>query len=467
MKPHTIRLLCVSALLSVECRTAVGQESLMDVYERAVQNDPVIRAAEARYRANEQVRPQARAQLLPGLQFQSSVSGRFSEQPNPEVDPIEGGNVGEELGFGGFENESESTGWNLSVNQTVFDWGQVLTLKQADKRVAQAETEYEAAKQDLLMRVAEAYFNVLAAEDSLAAQVVAREAIERQLYEAQRRFEVGLTAITDVQDTQAGFDSAIAAEIGSQRRLATEQERLRKIIGEHVTDIASPDEIPLVAPDPADPEEWVRVALEQNLALISARLAADIARDDISIARSSRLPTLSFSSGYNWNENEGERRTQLLDGSPDLVRGSLSEQQGYNWSFNLRVPLYTGGLNRSRIQQSVYTHRAQLQEVESVARETELATRDAYLGVQSSILQVQALERAVESAEAALRATEAGYEADTRTSVDVQTSLGQLRRAQTDYAGARYEYILNILNLKKAAGTLTVADAEQVDGWLE
>ncbi len=464
MKPHTLRLLCASGLLSLLCHPVAAQESLMDIYQRALQNDPSIREAEARFLANSEVRPQARSQLLPGLSFGLSTQGSFTEDPNPPTNPITGEN---EPGFGGTERDSDSRGWQISVNQTVFDWTQILSLKQADKRVAQAETDYEAQRQQLLVRVSEAYFNVLAAEDSLAAQRVTREAFERQLEQARRRFEVGLIAITDVQETQAGFDLAVAAEIEGERVLATEQERLREIIGDYVTNLAGPtDELPLVTPDPADADQWVQVALRQNLALIAARIAADIASDDISIQRASRLPTLSFQSGYRTNRNEGTQITERF-GQPDLRRSSLSESEGYNWSLNLNVPIFTGGLNSSRIQQSVYSHRAQVQAAERVARETERMTRDSYLGVVASISRVRALQQAVESAQTALRATEAGYEVGTRTSVEVQTSLEQLRRAQTDYARARYDYILNTLRLKQAAGTLTVADVEQVDGWLE
>ncbi|HEX6993238.1 MAG TPA: TolC family outer membrane protein [Gammaproteobacteria bacterium] len=463
MKPNTIRLLCASGLLTLLAHSAAAQEGLMDIYQRALQNDPAIREAEARFLASSEARPQARAQLLPSLSFGMSTSGSFSEDPNPPTNPITGEN---EPGYGGTEADSDSTGWQINVNQTVFDWSQILSLKQADKRVAQAQADYEAQRQQLLIRVAEAYFAVLSAEDSLEAQQVARQAFERQLEQAQRRFEVGLIAITDVQETQAGFDSAVAQEIEAQRVLATEQERLREIIGEYVTELASPDEeIPLVSPDPRNPDEWVQVALRQNLALISARLAADIAQDDISIQRASRLPTLSFSSGYRSNRTEREQITERLIG--DLRRRSLSESEGYNWQLQLQVPLFTGGLNSSRIQQSVYLHRAQVQAAERVARETERATRDAFLGVESSISRVRALRQAVESAQTALRATEAGYEVGTRTSVEVQQSLEQLTRAQTDYARARYEYILNTLRLKQAAGTLTVEDIEQIDGWLE
>src|SRR5690606_30802248 len=274
----------------------------------------------------------------------------------------------------------------------------------------------------------------------------------------QRRFEVGLIARTDVEETQAAFDRSVAAEIEAQRVLATQQERLREIIGEYVVDLASPGEdLPLVSPDPENPDEWVQAALKQNLALISARLQADIAQDDIRLARADRLPRLTLQSGYSSDDFSGETR---IEGVPE-PRPITRDTEGYNWSVNLTIPLFTGGMTSSRVQQSVYNHRASVQVTERVAREVERATRDAYLGVVSSISQVRALRQAVESAQTALEATEAGYEVGTRTSVEVQTSLEALTRAQTDYAVARYNYILNRLGLMQAAGTLAVSDIEQ------
>src|SRR5690606_19641468 len=160
MKPHIFRLLCASGLLTVLCHPAAAQEGLMEIYQRALQNDPAIREAEARFLANSEVRPQARAQLLPNLSFSTSTGGSFNENPIAPQDPITGENVG---GITGYESDSDSFSWNVNINQTVFDWSQILSLKQADKRVAQAQTEYEAQRQQLLLRVAEAYFNVLRA----------------------------------------------------------------------------------------------------------------------------------------------------------------------------------------------------------------------------------------------------------------------------------------------------------------
>jgi outer membrane protein len=467
MMPRTLRLLSIAAALTLAAPIVWSQESLLDIYQRALQNDPSIREAEAIFRANIEAKPQVRSNLLPNLSFSAGRSSRFSESPSGAVVP----STGEVFGTG---NEITSTNedMSLSLSQTIFNWAQYTQLKQADKTVARAETDLEVARQDLLIRVAEAYFNVLAAEDSLASEVAARESIARQLEQAQRRFEVGLIAITDVQESQAGFDQAVAAEIQAQRALATSQEFLREIIGEYVTELAGPiDDLPLLTPDPANAEEWVRTALRQNLTLISSRINADIVLDDITIQRAGRLPTLDFSAGYSDSTTDTLAIIDALDpitGAPTRVsRPSTSSPLGYNWSFNLRVPLFTGGLNSSRIQQAVYQHRAALEGLERVARQTERQTRDAYLGVLSEISRVQALRQAVESSQTALRATEAGFEVGTRTTVDVLASQDVLRRAQTNYARSRYDYMLNVLRLQLASGGLAIEDIEQIDTWLQ
>lgn len=466
MMPNRLLIAIASMSLAVVATGVSAQESLLEIYQLALQNDPLIREAEAIYRANIEIKPQARSNLMPGLSLSSARSHRYSESLTPAIIPGLGTAVGT-----GSEATSDTDSLSLDITQTIFDWGSYAQLRQADKSVARAETDLESARQDLLIRVAEAYFTVLAAEDTLASDIAAREAIARQLEQAQRRFEVGLIAITDVQESQAGYDSAVATTIQSERTLATAQEFLREIIGEYVTELAGPiDDIPLLTPDPANAEEWVRTALRQNLALVSARISADIAQDEIVIQRSGRFPTLSFSAGYTEQTTDQFIRLFGVDdmGMPTTTDNpSLSEPEGYNWSFNLRVPIYTGGFNASRIQQSVYQHRAALETMERIARQTERQTRDAFLGVISEISRVQALERGVESSSTALRATEAGFEVGTRTTVDVLASQEVLRRAQTNYARSRYDYMLNVLRLKQAAGGLAVEDIEEVDGWLQ
>jgi outer membrane protein len=440
---------------------ASAQDSLLDVYMRALENDPAIREAEATYLANAEVKPQARAQLLPGLNLRGTLSSSHQDTRGGALSP-EGLPIGTRSIF-----DQDRDGWSVGLSQTLFDWSLYATLRQADKRVARAETDYEAAKQQLLVRVATSYFDVLAAEDNLASAVSSREAISRQLEQSQRRFEVGLIAITDVQQSQAGYDSAVADEIEAQRLLSTAHEVLREIVGEVISDLAAPtDELPLLSPEPANAEEWVRTALRQNLALNSSRLAADVAFDDIAIQRGNRLPTLSLSANYN-EDSTDRNQTVLRDPIPPLSSSTIQEPTGRSWTLDLTFPLFTGGLNRSRIQQSVYQHRAATEALERIARQTERQTRDAYLGVISEISRVRALRQAVESNRTALRATEAGFEVGTQTTVDVLQSQDNLRAAETQYSRSRYDYILNVLRLKQAAGSLSEADIQQVDGWLQ
>ena len=437
-----------------------AQTGLLEIYQQALTNDPTIRQAEAQYLATAEAKPQARSALLPNLSLSGNSNSSYSES-------------NQQVGFGnlilgtGSETRNSGDGFDLSLSQTLLDFSSIRTLKQADKTIAQAETNLFAARQDLLIRVSDAYFNVLAAEDTLAAQNAARESIARQLEQAERRFEVGLIAITDVQEAQAGYDQATAAEIAAERALASAQEFLREIINDYVIDLRSPgDNLSLVSPDPTDVEQWVQISQRQNLALAASRIGADIAQDDIEILRAAKLPTLSLSGSVGTSSSNNRFTTINVDGTRDLTP-RFGDTDSINWSLNLRMPIFTGGLNRSRVQQSVYRHRAAMESLEQVARQTERQTRDAYLGVISEISRVQALRQAVESSETALRATEAGFEVGTRTTVDVLNSQNNLRQQQTTYARSRYDYILNVLRLKQAAGNLTEEDLAEVNSWLD
>ena len=474
----TIKQLCALLTFALgSLGTGVTRaEDLMEIYQRALQSDPLIRQAEAVYLATREAKPQARSNVLPFLSLSAGAGTSHTEDPNRPYN-FSTGVVDPDIAS--IESDRDSSNLSLNLSQTVFDWGQFLQLKQADKVVARAEAEYEVAQQDLLVRVATTYFLVLAAEDTLASEQAAREAIGRQLEQAQRRFEVGLIAITDVQETQAGYDTAVADEIAAERALATAQEFLREIIGEYVTDLAGPvEDLPLLSPTPANPDQWVETALQQNLSLIASRMGRDIAEDDIKIQRAVRLPTLALSAGRSDQTSELLQANTYAPLVPPCAPGQVfgcavpatttpDEAEGYNWQLSFSMPIFTGGANRSRIQQSVYRHRAAMESLERVARATEREARDAYLGVLSEIQRVQALRQAVESAQTALRATQAGFEVGTRTSVDVLNVQTNLRRAETTYARSRYDYIVNTLRLKQASGSLAVEDVREVDGWLE
>ncbi|MGH8496356.1 MAG: TolC family outer membrane protein [Gammaproteobacteria bacterium] len=438
---------------------AVPAADLGDAYERAVQSDPLLREAEANRLAALEAKPQARALLLPQLNFQASRTETEIEGAGSFFQP--GGETGFVIPFNQQE-DSTDTVFNLQLQQTLFRWDQWVALRQADSTVAQAEANYLAAQQDVITRVAQRYFDVLAARDTLESEEVAKQAIARQLEQAEKRFEVGLIAITDVQEAQAAYDQAVAAEIAASRNLATARELLREITGEYFADLAAPgDEMPLEPPVPASEEEWVAIAMDQNLNLISSRLGADIAREQIKLQRAQHYPTLDLVASRNEFDSEADL---IVDGQAGPSEDDFTTD---TIALQLNFPIFSGGLTTSRVREAVYLHRAAKEQLERVARETERLARDSYLGVLTGISRVEALGQAVESSRTALEATEAGFEVGTRTTVDVLDARRNLLAAQTNYARSRYDYVLNMLQLKRAAGTLTAEDISQVNGWLE
>jgi len=261
-----------------------------------------------------------------------------------------------------------------------------------------------------------------------------------------------LIAVTDVQEARAAHDSGAAAVIASKRQLASAQELLREITGDAFDELARPIEpFVLTNPDPSSEDRWVEMALQQNLSLVSSRLAADIARENVSAARGGHFPSVDLVASRYKSTSGGDYINE--NGTP---YGSTSLDQYQNVvGIQISIPIYTGGMVSSQVRQAVYLHRAAKERVERVARQTEHDARDAYLGVLSEISHVQALHRAVESNATALNATESGYEAGTRTAVDVLESRRLWIQAQTDYSRSRYDYMVNVIKLQQAAGILS------------
>lgn len=455
---HMIRkqVLAVCALLVAG---PVCGADLLGVYRRALDADPLIREAEANRRATRESRPQALAALLPQLSASASKSEDESDTLTQRPQEV-GGQV---ILFGSTGRaKPETERWSVDLRQSVFSWADWMTLKRSNRQVAQAEADFSAAQQNLILRVSERYFDVLAAQDSVEAQRAALEAISRQLEQAEKRFEVGLIAITDVQEAKAARDSGTAALIAAKRQLATAEELLREYTDEKYPRLATPaDSMPLKTPEPTGEEQWVDASMRQNVNLVSTRLAADIARDDVRVAFGGHLPTVDL---------VASRSSTDLSSVIEFASGNsgkfINESDDDSIALQVSVPLFSGGLTRSRVRQSQYRWIAARERLERVSRETERLARDAFLGVNSEIARVQALRQALESSQTALKATEAGYEVGTRTAVDVLDARRTLVQAQTNYARSRYDYILNVLRLKLAAGMLDAAALEEVNGWL-
>jgi outer membrane protein len=435
-------------------------DSLIDVYRQAILSDPGIKEAEANRNAALELKPAARGFLLPQIDADADYTDRSSEGARNTT--FGGANALNE-----FDTQTDGWRWNVQLSQTIFRWDQWIGLKKSSKQVAQAEADYQAAGQDLMIRASRAYFDVLAAQDTLESEQAAKEAIARQLEQAKKRFEVGLIAITDVQEAQAGYDQAVAAEIQAKRNLASNRESLREIVGQYPSELKGPkSEIPLVSPDPEDEEAWVETALHQNFLVLSSEIGAEIAKDDFRVAKTKHYPTIDLVASYTDTDVSGLTTNSGANLPPRTTpAGSDSTDEQIQLRFS--VPILSGGTVSAQRREAMYRHRAAQQRFEGTSRQTEREARDAYLGVTSEISRVKALRQARKSSETALRATEAGFEVGTRTTVDVLDARRQLFIADVNYSRSRYDYIINVLLLKQAAGTLSVEDLVEVNGWLD
>lgn len=461
----------IAASVCIALAATAGAKDLVGVYEDALRNDPQIRAADANRLASRESRPQALAALLPQVAgtaaYTRDHSSGFQDSIQAGNPPAPGAPPPVFVLPAMFTNEATERQWALNLRQNLFSWSNWLTLKAANSQVAQAEATYLAAEQNLISRVSQAYFNVLSAQDNLDAQQASLEAIARQLDQADKRYDVGLIAITDVQEAKAARDTARAAVIAAKRTLATTEDQLEEITGQKYDSLSKPGtEMPLSMPEPADENRWVEISLEQNATLVSSRLAADIARDNVKVAFGGHLPTIDLVAGRSYTQQSGPS-TQSVPGQggfsfPDFG----SKVNDRNISLQLTVPIFSGGLTQSKVRQSQYLWIAAKEQMVQTSRATERQARDAYLGVISGIARVQALRQALESSQTALKATEAGYEVGTRTAVDVLNARKTLVQAQTDYSGSRYDYINSIIQLRLAAGNLDRTQLVQINSWL-
>jgi len=449
--------------------STASAESLIEVYERARISDPQIREADALRLANREALPQSRSALLPQIDFNYTYQEQDQDgsssflQVNQET--LETTPVPRD-----FNEDSDTETWRLELRQSVFRWDRWVQYRRSEKVAAQAEIDYSAAQQDLMLRVSARYFNVLAAKDTLDSAEAALESTARQLEQAEKRFEVGLIAITDVQEAQAAYDNTVAAVIAAKRDLATAAEFLREITGESYAELQQPgDDLPLAIPLPADEDAWVDRSLEQNLTLLSSRVNLDIASDDIKIQRTGYYPTIDLvASTGNFDQTTDGDSTTVFPGAGSITSPTDSDADVDTdpIQLQLNVPLFQGGRVRSNVREAVYRQRAAKERLERVMRETERESRDAYLSLMAEISRVKALRRAVESSQTALEATEAGFEVGTRTTVDVLDARRRLFESETNYARSKYDYIVNIIRLKQAAGILSPRDLMEVDGWL-
>ncbi len=332
-------------------------------------------------------------------------------------------------------------------------------LDQGDAIAAKAVADLESAKQDTIVRVATAYFNVLTAIDTLETASAEKKAISKQLEQSKERFNVGLSAITDVKEQQASYDISVADEIIAINDLSNKREALRVIINVYPDklEIARPD-IPLVVPEPMDINAWQEKSLQGNFSLLATKYSVDAAQSAYDGSKGGHYPTLGLNASYGVINSDDRN----FSGIPIPA----NENTDAKVIISLDIPIYSGGFTSSTVRQklSQLDQAKALQEQEK--RKTIALARSAYLSLEADIAQVKARKQAVISTQTSLDATIAGYDAGTRTSVDVLLSQRLLYSSQRDYSVARHTYITDILELKRVAGTLTISDIDEINKWL-
>jgi outer membrane protein len=349
----------------------------------------------------------------------------------------------------------------VNLSQVLYDHRVWKRLNIAEKQALRAGVDYEAQKQSLIVRVAEAYFNVLAAQDGVEFSQAEMKAIEQELEQTKQRFEVGLIAVTDLHEAQARYDQALADNIQTQNTLDNRVEELREITNEYYSELSPVvDSFELRSPEPKSAQEWMDKAKATNLTLQARMIDKEVAQETIKLNFADHYPTLNLNARYNDSEND----VDVTQGGQTAARTQFNVQESIGISFNL--PIYSGGAMQSRVREAQHLFQQAVHNMESAHRSAIRQTRSAYLGILASISSVKALSQSTVSSKAALEATQAGFEVGTRTIVDVLNSTRTLYNAQRNLARARYDYILNTLRLKQAAGTLTESDVKQVTALL-
>lgn len=435
------RLLIVLALWLQAGAVLAGD--LLEAYQASLRNDPRVAADRAAYAAAIEAKPLARSLLLPQIS-----AGAERGRNRDEI--LASNNQFTQLGVARYD----STAYRVSLSQALFDWTAFAQLRQADASLFSAEVTLAAATQEQIIRVVTRYFDVLAAEDSLRTAQAEKSAIASQLERARKRFEVGLSPILDVQETQARFDTSVAQEIESRRLLRSAREALRALTGRFPESLAGlQDRLPLNPPEPQDAENWVSSAERNNLQIQNARALADIARSEVQMQMGGHYPTVSLVGSYDYFDR--------LD-SPFGGR----EQESSALGLQLAIPIFSGGGVQAGVRRATHTLEQRQAELELARREVERQTRDAYEGVVVGISRVEALEQALKSNRTALQTIEAGYRVGARTVIDTLDAQGALFRAERDHARARYDYLLDTLRLKQSSGQLSVQDLGLVDSLL-
>lgn len=411
---------------------------LLEAYQLGLGSDPLLLQAEAKRNATLKNKPIGLSRLLPSV----SLYGDFRQYHTiTGKSPI--------TAQANTDNKYWFAYYNLRLTQPLFHYDSWVQFWQADHQISQVQAELEAEYQNLAVRVAKAYFEVLFAEENVEFTQVELRSLELQMIQVKERLAVGFATVVDQDEVQARYDKVTADLILADQQLNDAREALREIIGNvDIALVRVPDELPLLKPEPADVEVWRKTAQQSNLKIIAATSQAEVAKENIDLNFAGHLPTLDL---------------VAVKGQYDNNRPNGVAYDEANIGVALNLPIYSGGGVNARTEQARDAYEQALHEVDRQRRAAERQVKDAFRGVLAAMGRVEALKTALKSGQSAMDASQMGYQVGTRTVVDVLIEQSRFFGIRKDYAKSRYDYLLNGLLLKQAAGTLTGADIADVN----
>ena len=445
----------ITAAIAITClfASSANGTTLLEVYTLAAENDHQFKAAEAAYEAGLEDKNVGRSGLLPKLNANASY-----DQNNSELS-----GVSDTIQSLPSETDGTDSGYAVTLQQPLFDMAAWNNYKAGKASADISESQFKAEEQSLIIRVAQAYFDTLQAADNLNTRLAEEEALEQQLEQTRQRFEVGLSAITEVHEAQAAYDSSVAERLIAAGLLGISFEALEVITGQQFTQLSPlKDDFEVVGPQPAERESWVSRAMENNYQLAAAKFNADSARYIAKSRKAGHYPVVTLNGTYSNFNRDATTDSAFGNGLEDDY-----DTENQSIGLTLTVPIYNGGgvsaSRRQAQQQAIQARELYLQ----AQRDTVQAARSQHLSVVTSVSTVKARLQAIVSNQSALEATQAGYSVGTRDLVDVLNAQRGLSQAQRDYYTALYAYILSSLSLKEVSGMLSVDDLDQLNAWLD
>ena len=422
-------------------------DDLVDVFVAAKDNDAVVGAARASYQADKERLPQARSFLLPSIV--ASANTMKTETTIPGDDSPQS-----QILRKGYNDK----GWNAQLRQPILNLSNWFGYNSAKAFVRASSFSLAAQEQDLIVRVAEAYLNILRTRDRLDTTNAEVTAVQRQLEQIQQRFDVGLVAITDVLESQAAYDAALVRQIQAETDFYISFETLRTLAGRDYNELATlSEQLPIVNPDPMDEEAWVEAALRSNLGVRAALEQLNAAKNEARSRLSDYAPTVDAT----------VTRTNNNNGNPLTQQFSPEETETTIYGLQVTLPIFQGGRTTSRMREGRARAEQSREQLLNQRRTVVRNTRSLYKSVSTDVVRVQARLKAIRSAQSALEATQTGYEVGTRNIVDVLQAQQRLFDSQFAYADSRYTYLLNLLRLKQQSGLLDQADLQEINGFMD